>query len=212
MENPDIRIIDPPNLGWIEKKLNKNEIIHLQKCIDERCKKSHKKELAGNIHESNSLVDINNWFFDNTLLSLCQIYADQFINLGDKIPINQKHPYYLGKFWVNFQKENEFNPLHDHSGIYSFVIWMQIPTKHLEQNKNPIALNSNSPKISSFEINYLNILGKIESYTYEMNPEIEGIMLFFPSEMKHQVYPFYNCDEDRISISGNIFIDTKTIY
>jgi hypothetical protein len=25
----------------------------------------------------------------------------------------------------------------------------------------------------------------------------------------HEVYPFYNCDKERISISGNIFLDTS---
>jgi len=32
-------------------------------------------------------------------------------------------------------------------------------------------------------------------------------MLFFPAEMMHQVYPFYNCEEERITISGNIKYD-----
>ena len=39
-----------------------------------------------------------------------------------------------------------------------------------------------------------------------MSKEMEGTILFFPSELKHTVYPFYNCEEDRISISGNIAI------
>ena len=29
-------------------------------------------------------------------------------------------------------------------------------------------------------------------------------MLFFPAWLKHQVYPFYECEEERITISGNI--------
>jgi len=41
-----------------------------------------------------------------------------------------------------------------------------------------------------------------------MNPEIEGTMLFFPAKLNHIVYPFYDCEEDRVSISGNIQIDT----
>ena len=108
--------------------------------------------------------------------------------------------------WVNYQKQNEFNPLHNHGGLYSFVIWMKIPTKHFIQNKNSLAKESNSRVISSFEISYVDILGNIRQYPYRMNPNVEGTMLFFPSKLNHQVYPFYDCDEDRISISGNVCI------
>ena len=46
-------------------------------------------------------------------------------------------------------------------------------------------------------------------HSYGLSKGDEGNMLFFPSELHHQVYPFYNCDKTRISISGNIFLDTS---
>ena len=52
------------------------------------------------------------------------------------------------------------------------------------------------------------MLGNNVSHPYKMSPEMEGTMLFFPSTLNHQVYPFYNCKEERISISGNIAVDT----
>ena len=55
------------------------------------------------------------------------------------------------------------------------------------------------------------MLGSIRNYSYEMSPKVEGTMLFFPSALMHQVYPFYNCDEDRISISGNVQLNTTKI-
>ena len=69
----------------------------------------------------------------------------------------------------------------------------------------------NSYRQKSFEFSYLNILGQSVSYIYEMNPEVEGTILFFPAKLKHCVYPFYNCDEDRISISGNISLNTTKL-
>ena len=60
---------------------------------------------------------------------------------------------------------------------------------------------------SDFEFLYTNILGDIERMDIQMDPEVEGSMFIFPSSLMHQVYPFYNTDEDRISISGNIVID-----
>ena len=139
-------------------------------------------------------------------------YYESFIRSpAYHIPTNQYHPCYLESFWVNYQKQNEFNPLHDHAGIFSFIIWMKIPTKHEEQNKNPLASGSNSKKISVVEFVYSNILGEHETYGFEMDPVLEGTMLFFPSKLRHCVYPFYNCDEDRISVSGNIKLNTAKL-
>ena len=49
-----------------------------------------------------------------------------------------------------------------------------------------------------------NILGNIKTFSYLLTPDYEGTMLFFPAALRHCVYPFYNTDEPRISISGNI--------
>ena len=110
--------------------------------------------------------------------------------------------------WVNYQKQTEFNPRHNHTGIYSFVVWMKIPTNFKDQRKFKIA-ESNSSMISNFVFDYKNMLGHETGSIYEMSPKMEGMMLFFPSELNHAVYPFYNCDEERISVSGNLMLDTK---
>ena len=209
-DNEKIKAVRPKNFGWLEKKLSDKEMEYLWKCIDGR-KKSHKNNLVGQIHESNILIDKSDWFWQHTLQPLCVEYYQEFDNLGANIPVNQSHPYYLDSWWVNYQKQGEFNPLHDHGGVYSFVIWMKIPTKHFEQNKNPISLKSNTHVISAFQFQYTNILGQMRPYTYEMNPEMEGTMLFFPAKLAHEVYPFYNCDDYRISISGNITLNTTKI-
>jgi hypothetical protein len=207
----DIRVVNPKNFGWLEKKLNDEELTYLWNCVSDSSK-SIKNELIGQISESKSLNDTNSWFFQNTILPLCQSYELHFSNIGNNAPVNNRHPYYLESFWVNFQKQNEFNPLHGHNGIYSFVIWMKIPTKHAEQNLNPISAFANGSVISTFQISYLDILGTMTHFTYEMNPEIEGTMIFFPSKLQHCVHPFLNCDEERISISGNISMNTNIIY
>ena len=208
-EQGDLKVVRPPVLGWLEKKLSDKEIDYLWRCIDNH-KKSVKSELIGQIHESNDLIDKSDWFFRNTIHPLIVKYHKEFDNLGN-VPVNQKHPYFLHKFWVNYQKQNEFNPLHNHNGVYSFVIWMKIPTKHNEQNNNSISSRANAHLISTFQFSYLDIIGGYRTKTYKMNPEIEGTMLFFPAKLQHCVHPFYNCDEDRISISGNISLNTAKL-
>ena len=86
---------------------------------------------------------------------------------------------------------------------------MKIPFKWDEQNKKDIARKSNSPKISNFELIYSNLLGEITTFSYKLSPQDEGLMLLFPSALSHQVYPFYDSTEDRISISGNVTLNTS---
>ena len=204
----NVESIYPSNIGWLQIKLNDDEMKYLWDCCSVH-KGDAKPNLAGNIDNSQDIIDKDNWFWNNVLLGCLNSYAKDFGNIGDKYPTSVPHPYYLSSFWVNYQKETEFNPLHQHSNaIYSFVIWMKIPTKYEEQKQLKIALNSNSELISNFSFNYLDILGNHRGYIYKMSPSMEGTMLFFPSQLQHQVFPFYNCKEERISISGNIAVDT----
>ena len=204
------KIFRPPNLGWLDVRLNEKEMDYVWRCIKNK-KERRNKYLAGNISNSYTLLDRGNWFWMNVILPLIKVYADNFGNLGMKFPTSVEHPYELSAWWVNHQKQNEFNPLHNHKGIYSFVIWMKIPKDiGFKKQKNiKISSHSNSPLPGVFEFLYIDIRGNPRTHTYELEPEDEGRMLFFPSQLNHAVYPFFNCDEERISVSGNIIIDTS---
>ena len=215
MENVSNRTMwrSPPNLGWLECDLSKNEIDHLWKCVDQSMRKnpqSFKNALAGNISYSYSIKDIDDYFFDNTITPLMVLYKDFFINMIELMPVLDGNlTYYepkLERFWVNYQKQHDFNPIHSHSGVYSFVIWLKIPIEFEDQNKDN---NTNTPLRSAFQFSFSNILGNQCHYTYELGKKYEGKILFFPSKLSHQVYPFYNCKDDRISISGNILMRGK---
>jgi hypothetical protein len=107
----------------------------------------------------------------------------------------------LETLWVNFQTANEFNPVHHHGGLFSFVIWLQIPYKieeetalfHVKQNRS-----------SCFEFIYNDILGNIRTHTFAVGTKDEGIIVLFPAGLHHCVYPFMTSEDIRISISGNI--------
>ena len=209
----EAKAVFPFNLGWIISKLDKEEMDFLWKCIDEKGK-NHKPHLVSCNDSSYTIVDKDDWFFKNVLSKLGVEYEKQITSMGGRLPINCRDEYeygfYLSGMWVNYQKQYEFNPLHDHTGVYSFVIWMKIPTDYKEQRELPTAKGTNGqPVISNFCFNYQNIIGGNEQFMYEMSKEVEGTILFFPSELKHAVYPFYNCEEERISISGNIGIDIR---
>ena len=197
-------------LGWLETKLPNSVMERLQNYIEVAKKNptNVKATLAGNISKSLSIEDKDNWFFETILIPLIGKFMECYPVYTENISIlTEDAPYYLNKFWVNFQKENEFNPPHDHCGIFSFVIWVKIPTDWEEQHALPISANSNTPKASDFEFQYTTMLGDITRHRYKLNKKSEGTLLFFPAKLKHTVYPFYNCDKERISISGNILFD-----
>jgi hypothetical protein len=81
---------------------------------------------------------------------------------------------------------------------------MKIPTYHKEQNELSNAKNARMKLNSAFTFQYLDTLGDIITHSYEMNPDMEGTMLFFPSKMMYSINPFYECDDQRISIIGTV--------
>ena len=197
-------------VGWIETKLPKSVMKILQSYIETAKKNpiNWNHELAGNISKSLLIEDKDNWFFETILTSLISKFMENYPKyLAGMSVLTENAPFYLDKFWVNFQKENEFNPIHDHGGVFSFVIWVKIPTDWREQHALPFNTNSNSPCASDFAFYYTTMLGATERYSYLLEKEMEEGMLFFPAKLNHIVYPFYNCDKDRISISGNIRFD-----
>jgi len=206
----DIIPVHPENIGWLEIDLEDYEIKHIWKCIENKGI-NMKEKLAGQIDSSYEIYDIDNYFSDNVLGKCIEEYKLKFSDQFEKIPTTHKHPFCLDKFWVNYQKQGEFNPNHTHSGIYSFVIWLKNPANFFEQNQNPISLNANTQKLSAFNFVYTDILGKICYHQYEMSSDVEGKMLFFPSNLTHTVYPFFNCIEDRISLSGNLALKSDEV-
>ena len=110
----------------------------------------------------------------------------------------------LKELWVNYQNQHEFNPPHNHAGLYSFVVFMKIPTHWKEQHALPISANSNTPLASDFAFVWPEAPMQVSHQNFPLSPEDEGRMLFFPATLQHMVYPFYGTEEERITISGNI--------
>ena len=200
-----------PNVGFVSKKLDLTTIKKLNNYIKNK-KHNVKKELAGNIHGSYYLEDKNNWFFKNELMPLVSEYIQNTLNFNVTPSILTKNcNYVLSEFWVNLQKKYEFNPVHFHAGVFSFVIWIKIPVSFKKEKNLPFLKNSKSQFNNTFSLMYTDCLGKISSLNFHLEPEDENTILLFSSQMQHVVYPFYSSNKNRISISGNIFLDPTQI-
>jgi len=200
-----------PNIGVVEGQLSEDVVDNIWKVVNEARDNpvDSKPELAGNISSSIKLDRNSELLKDFTGETIPAFMKQHMEAYGPpyRMAMKEGEQFYLESLWVNFQRQHEFNPPHDHAGVYSFVIWMQIPTSYEEQRKLPIAVESNADNhISNFAFSYTNTLGRVSTFAYNMEKEAEGYMVMFPSAMLHQVFPFYENEGERISISGNINI------
>lgn len=106
--------------------------------------------------------------------------------------------------WVNFASRGEFNPPHKHHGLFSWVLWLDIPYDDIvEQGFGPGA-KSNTPMSGKFDFQYMDHRGLCH-HAISADRNYNGVLCFFPAYMVHQVFPFYTSDDYRITLAGNMF-------
>ncbi len=204
-------LLVPPNIPLLTTQLDKEIVKHLWDCIEEAKKTgdSYNDRLAGNISSSLEMKDKDDIFHKHIRTPVTRYVKDFLATSAVSRNIfyefkDVEAEVCIDKLWVNFQRENEFNPVHEHSGVGSFVVWMDIPTYAKDQHNLPISKRSNNPMASNFVFYYQNLTGEICEYRIFLNPGSKGAMLLFPATLQHCVYPFYDCDKERVSISGNL--------
>lgn len=173
---------------------------------------NHNKNLSGNIKEEYSL-NKHKKGFENFIIDKI-IENNVLMNYLNSLNIFTPNPQklVLESLWVNYQKKHEFNPVHNHDGVFSFVIFIQIPyIIEEEKSKSPgVKSNSNLPGHLSFI--YLDPIvdGGINVQNFPVDKTWEGTGLIFKSSLRHVVYPFYS-EGERITVSGNIFFENKGV-
>ena len=198
-------------------KLPQQMIDYLWERIDiaKKKKSCHKRELAGHISQSYKLDDPQNLVIQNLYKivndpgnnpKMFEFIQSEVTRIYDKTGLYGMLIPHLESIWVNFQKKGEFQPIHNHGGIFSFVIWMDIPYHCKDEAKLPSAKTScKDPPGGNFTFVTANGINRgMNNHIIQMTPEMNGYCCFFPSDLTHQVYPFYTSDKDRITISGNI--------
>ena len=108
--------------------------------------------------------------------------------------------------WVVRQFQNEYNPVHWHSGHISGAGFLKVPKmlgKHVQNKKDKMYRGGHLQLVHGARMfmckSTLNII-----------PEV-GDFYFFPNYLMHTVYPFKDSNEERRSISFNADID-QDIY
>jgi len=194
--------IDESNLQII-----KEDIFKIQNNFDTSVKV--KDALAGNLQREYRLSSKSASKLHEIIFPYIEEYNKHFSYAHDLGFLDNDLPFSLDEPWINFQKKYEFNPLHKHTGVFSFVLWIQIPYTNENELKNPSVVDSNTRRPGNFEFAYTSTLGQIKTHPIPADKTMENSMIIFPSTMMHCVYPFYTSDDYRISVAGNYLLTTK---
>lgn len=184
-----------PNFGVIQSILPQDLYsMLLQECLDTQSK----VEMVSGLSNENKEVPKHFSLPDNSTLKLTAFLKEMVGEYNKKYPnyitsikcLDRNAPLFFKTPWINYQKENQYLPLHEHDGVLSYNIWIKIPVE------------------SIFEFSYNSIIGRNLNHRLKLNKKDEGRIMLFPSLLQHIVYPFYESNQIRISIAGNIVLKT----
>ena len=166
----------------------------------------YRKNLAGNLTEEYSYANAFTAKEEKIVEEELVWLASEFTKLSNKI-IHQnlsrepKDIIMQKPVWVNFMKEGEWNPIHNHTGDLSCVTYLQVPDEIKEENNSSdTSSKSNTPSAGKLEFNYGDQIGYCNTGCI-MSPREKDIYIF-PAKLHHSVYPFKSKVE-RISVSVN---------
>jgi len=202
------------NFGFISSKFSesdlapiKSEINNIQNNFELYESRKHNNSLAGNIKREYQLIESKK-YIQELLMPLAGAYDKDFNYMKNFNILTSSVPIVLDTCWVNFQKKYEFNPPHNHSGLYSFVIWTNVPYDMKEELKLSPGAESNLNSAGMFSFLYNDSVGGISPCRIPIDKNMENNVVFFPSNFYHIVYPFFSSDGYRISVSGNFKLNT----
>jgi hypothetical protein len=194
------------NFGFLESQIPESLFTSLKKeCIfAEKNNKKFISHIQGPYQPLHYQVMENYTILKKYILNLTSLYNKIFPEIHNVKLFTNDLPLTTSPFWINYQKKYEFLPNHNHDGVLSFVIWVNIPY----ENKNE-SNNNKYSKAGCFEFTYLNIFGKFFNHSIKLSKKDSGKIIMFPSLLQHCVYPFFTSNEVRISISGNVIFNSE---
>ena len=166
---------------------------------DEKIKlQNHGNQLAGNVSQEFKLEKnfINSSGLENFLNQNAKDWIKQTVN-------KEINKFDIIESWIVRQFENEYNPLHSHSGHISGVGYLKVPNNFgetVQKNKHE-NFNGHLQLVHGTKMFLSPVLLSIE-------PKV-GDFYFFPNYLMHTVYPFKNKSDERRSVSFNALIDNE---
>ena len=157
---------------------------------------NYNDKLAGALEQQSSLSDWSPQFEEYVVRLSTQLWSQVYQTCPcDFQETKNVTPFIrLRNLWVNYQQQYEYNPIHTHTGIVSFVIFTDIPYGSEERESH----NSNG----AFQL---------EADVLPVDKTWNGVILMFPSTTKHAVYPFKSTQKERVTVSGNLIWNVEGV-
>jgi hypothetical protein len=162
-----------------------------------KSKISYEHKLAGQLNKEMGYTQESKDIIAPELAKYLGAYDQMYQKYQNK-PYENPPKYAISALWINYQRQYDFNPPHDHDGALSFVVYLDIPEELIEENKN---YKGRSCGPGGIQFVYGD--GGRDYITYMSEVPKTGEMFIFPASLKHWVSPFRS-DVTRISVSGNI--------
>ena len=168
---------------------------------------SYNYSLRGQVSEAYELTE-SIPFLNDLLLPYIYDYAKEFEFFEHYTVLKNNTTMSLLQPWVNFQKKYEFNPIHNHTGLFSFVIWLEVPYDYSEVETTIDPRKKNSLRTEgAFNFHFTSAMGEIVTQSLTVDKSMIYKCIVFPAKFYHSIYPFYSIDGTRISVSGNFYFD-----
>ena len=98
----------------------------------------------------------------------------------DRVVVNtQNSQLKLHRLWINYQKKHEFNPMHRHTGVLSFIIFIKIPYELADEDA---VFNANGKYNSRLQFVTTAPDGQIVGTYVNVDKTYEGKMVMFSSK------------------------------
>ena len=184
------------------------------KIIEDKKSESHGQSLAGVIDKELRIYksDMDEFGVDQMLESCLRSYVVHCAKIHEMFQETWIYTSDVNSAWVVSQYENEYNPLHNHTGCdVSGVIYLKTPSvkgrRDLESKKGKSDSDGDICFVHS-SVGHRNF-DVFEKGILNMTPT-PGLMVMFPSYLLHTVYPFIGKEERRcIAFNGTYRITNE---
>ena len=168
--------IELPNYAVLDVTLDKNVLDHLHHLVEKYEPDDAKQQWM--------LIDDDNRFQKEVLNPIIQEYVADY-GFPEKLKTTHIHDLTFQKFWANYTGKGEYQALHNHDAIWSFVIWLKLPAvANVEQSVK----DAMHPDAGDFILTYSDIIGRTRKVNWKLEKQYnEGHMLLFPSDFYHAV-------------------------
>lgn len=161
---------------------------------------SGNKELAGVIDDQRGYSQEDKEWFVKEFQPYMSVYSRACCEHENGMWDEQwSDKFELIALWINYMKENEYNPPHTHNGQVTWVIFLETPD--LDKERDAYVGRSVGPGALTFHYGEATFpKWNINQITYNPMP---GEMWIFPTLLEHSVIPF-KTPGTRVSVSGNL--------